>query len=237
MSASGTPPRRIVVAIDDSTGSTEALQWALDNMQLQPGSCQGGGCQANGCWANVGQGNAGQGNGGQGNVGFKRVGVRCCHSVLSTILKTRSQFSSSAAAARPPPCAGRDTIVLVNTQSYSAAPTSRPGFHVSQGEIQADTQRKKDVGYKLLEKYKAQCEARQLLCETRVMIGDARLSISEAAEQAKADAVVVGSRGHGALKRLVLGSVSEYCAHHCPMPVVIVRPNKIGQPDPAVPMD
>ncbi|CAI7793920.1 unnamed protein product [Closterium sp. NIES-53] len=69
------------------------------------------------------------------------------------------------------------------------------------------------------------------------MIGDARLSISEAAEQAKADAVVVGSRGHGALKRLVLGSVSEYCAHHCPMPVIIVRPNKIGQPDPAVPMD
>ncbi|CAI5512203.1 unnamed protein product [Closterium sp. Naga37s-1] len=140
MSATGTPPRRIVVAIDDSTGSTEALQWALDNMQLQP---------------------------------------------------------------------GRDTIVLVNTQSYSAAPTSRPGFHVSQGEIQADTQRKKDVGYKLLEKYKAQCEARQLLCETRVMIGDARLSISEAAEQAKADAVVVGSRGHGALKSVTVSSMGQ----------------------------
>ncbi|CAI7835286.1 unnamed protein product [Closterium sp. NIES-53] len=59
----------------------------------------------------------------------------------------------------------------------------------------------------------------------------------EAAEQAKVDAVVVGSHGHGVLKRLVLGSVSEYCAHHCPMPVIIVRPNKIGQPDPAVPMD
>ena len=30
-------PRRIVVAIDDSAGSAEALNWALENMALQKG--------------------------------------------------------------------------------------------------------------------------------------------------------------------------------------------------------
>jgi len=43
--------------------------------------------------------------------------------------------------------------------------------------------------------------APQVACEMRVMIGDARIAICEAAEEAKADALVVGSRGHGALKR------------------------------------
>jgi nucleotide-binding universal stress UspA family protein len=37
------------------------------------------------------------------------------------------------------------------------------------------------------------------------------------------DLLVVGSRGHGGLSSLVLGSVSQHCAHHAPCPVVIYR--------------
>ncbi|HTX01565.1 MAG TPA: universal stress protein [Acidimicrobiales bacterium] len=37
------------------------------------------------------------------------------------------------------------------------------------------------------------------------------------------DLLVVGSRGHGAFTGMILGSVSEYCAAHSPVPVVIVR--------------
>lgn len=39
-----------------------------------------------------------------------------------------------------------------------------------------------------------------------------------------ADLLVVGTRGHGGFSGLLLGSVSQQCAHHSPCPIVIVPP-------------
>jgi nucleotide-binding universal stress UspA family protein len=58
---------------------------------------------------------------------------------------------------------------------------------------------------------------------TEVREGQAADVLCEAARGA--DLLVVGSRGLGGFRGLLLGSVSQQCAHHAPCPVVVV-PNR-----------
>ena len=57
--------------------------------------------------------------------------------------------------------------------------------------------------------------------QTEVVEGPPALMLLRAAEDA--DLLVVGSRGHGAFAGMLIGSVSEHCAHHANCPVVVVR--------------
>jgi nucleotide-binding universal stress UspA family protein len=92
------------------------------------------------------------------------------------------------------------------------------GFSTAGG---SDMQR---AAEELLAKATAGLDAEGLEIERRAVEGGAPEVLVSAA--AAADLLVVGSRGHGGFAGLLLGSVSQQCAHHAHCPVVIVPPSK-----------
>ncbi|CAO3649518.1 unnamed protein product [Mucor hiemalis] len=58
---------------------------------------------------------------------------------------------------------------------------------------------------------------------SEVMRGDPKLSITDYCRLSKPVYLLTGTRGLGAVKRSVMGSVSNYLTRHCPCPVLIVK--------------
>jgi nucleotide-binding universal stress UspA family protein len=82
----------------------------------------------------------------------------------------------------------------------------------------------KAVGQQILDHAKATAgKARARRITAVVAGGDAADTILSRARREKADVIVMGSRGHGAIKELVLGSVSHKVTQHAKLPCLIVR--------------
>jgi nucleotide-binding universal stress UspA family protein len=62
--------------------------------------------------------------------------------------------------------------------------------------------------------------------EVQRVVGEGQPAHVLLEEARDADLLVVGTRGHGGFAGLLLGSVSQQCAHHAPCPVVIVNEPK-----------
>jgi nucleotide-binding universal stress UspA family protein len=58
---------------------------------------------------------------------------------------------------------------------------------------------------------------------TQVLYGPPAETLAEAASAGDADLLVVGSRGHGAVARVLLGSTSDRVVHVASMPVLVVH--------------
>jgi nucleotide-binding universal stress UspA family protein len=76
---------------------------------------------------------------------------------------------------------------------------------------------------KLVERVVAGLRSAGFQAESMLVKGDVRETVVEAAENWHADLIVVGSRGKGGLRRLLLGSVAEFVARHAPCSVLIAR--------------
>ena len=61
-------------------------------------------------------------------------------------------------------------------------------------------------------------------CTTDVIVGTPRHAISEYARQWNADLIMLGSHGHGAIARFLLGSVAQGVLRTAPCSVAILRP-------------
>jgi nucleotide-binding universal stress UspA family protein len=57
-------------------------------------------------------------------------------------------------------------------------------------------------------------------------LGEPRDVIVDKVDEWKIDTLVIGSRGMGTIKRLILGSVSDHCIHNAKCAVVVVWPTK-----------
>lgn len=82
----------------------------------------------------------------------------------------------------------------------------------------------KAVGDQILQRAKAiAAKARLRKVTVAVVTGDPAKAIVSRARREKADLLVMGSRGLGALKGLMLGSVSHSVAQQAKIPVVLVK--------------
>jgi nucleotide-binding universal stress UspA family protein len=86
----------------------------------------------------------------------------------------------------------------------------------------------------LLDSYKKESQKILLKCseisarkglsiDTKLLQGNAGSIILDFCEKEKYDTIVMGSRGMGKFKELVLGSVSNKVIHHSSCPVMIIR--------------
>mmetsp|Transcript_39714 Transcript_39714/g.85996 ORF Transcript_39714/g.85996 Transcript_39714/m.85996 type:complete len:104 (+) Transcript_39714:148-459(+) len=89
--------------------------------------------------------------------------------------------------------------------------------------IDAIQEASKQASLHLLEEFKTRAAELDVKSQGISRQGDARDEILNWVEHDDSTMVVIGSRGHGMIKRALLGSVSDYVVHHCHKPVLVVK--------------
>ncbi|KAJ3292587.1 adenine nucleotide alpha hydrolases-like protein [Rhizoclosmatium globosum] len=125
-----------------------------------------------------------------------------------------------------------DYVLLLNVQHHKNAPlgiNSGLDAPLAPAEPIVHPASAKDESHALLTKY-AKILASKEYAYKAVSIHPSYVSTKESivreVAQLNATALIVGSRGADALSRGFIGSVSDYCAHHCHCPVVIAKPSE-----------
>jgi nucleotide-binding universal stress UspA family protein len=118
--------------------------------------------------------------------------------------------------------AGRDDalITLVNVQGLETLEVSDVSAVMSR---KADRQLAARRSKTALRKAVRICRDAQVKFETRVELGLIAETIDRLARQLGVDQIVIGSRGLGAIGRLVLGSVATKVARLARVPVTLVK--------------
>ena len=109
-------------------------------------------------------------------------------------------------------------LILVNVQPNFASPNVKKFFNKK--DVEEYTQMLADEA---LEPIKAIMEESGVPYQVKVRVGLAKVEICQEAEETKAELIVMGYRGLGAVAGVVLGSVSYGVLHESPCPVTIVR--------------
>ncbi|KDP28148.1 hypothetical protein JCGZ_13919 [Jatropha curcas] len=116
-------------------------------------------------------------------------------------------------------------VVHAKPSAASAVGLAGPGAAEVLPYVDSDLKR---IAARVIERAKEICASKSVNDVIyEVGEGDARNVLCEAVEKHHASILAVGSHGYGAIKRAVLGSVSDYCSHHAHCSVMIVKKPKI----------
>eukprot|EP00475_Leptophrys_vorax_P045815 TRINITY_DN9658_c0_g1_i1.p1 TRINITY_DN9658_c0_g1~~TRINITY_DN9658_c0_g1_i1.p1 ORF type:complete len:348 (-),score=10.84 TRINITY_DN9658_c0_g1_i1:118-1161(-) len=129
-------------------------------------------------------------------------------------------------------CRPNDIFVLLSV--LPTPPWAAYGEYYNQDMIERLEQAELSEADAMLEEFAEQVRAMHMVCSKEVIRGDIRETICYSAEQFNVDLLLLGCRGLSGIQRMLLGSVSDYCAHHASVPVLIVRPQEHASADDAL---
>ncbi|KAG2203943.1 hypothetical protein INT47_007526 [Mucor saturninus] len=117
----------------------------------------------------------------------------------------------------------KDLVILVHVRQIDipVAP-----YIDSTGFIDDVSEERREESHHLLRVFAAELHKRKVACKAISMVGDPKSELLRKAKEIKADVVLVGARKMGAIKRTLLGSVSDYIVHNCPCTVIVTKPEE-----------
>ncbi|CAJ2652171.1 unnamed protein product [Trifolium pratense] len=186
----------VVVAVDGSEESMNALRWALENLKLRsptPDSTNAG--------------------------SFIIFHVQSPPSIATGLNPGSIPFGGPSSVHFLSSFNFSFSIftILIPTSSFLLGDLEVPAFAAA---IEAHQKRITDS---ILDHAFGICSQFNTEVSTHVVIGDPKEKICETVQDLHADVLVIGSRAFGPIKRMFLGSVSNYCAHHAQCPVIIIK--------------
>lgn len=145
----------------------------------------------------------------------KKLLVATDGSILS---RKAAQFAIGLAAQT------RAEIVLLNViDTTSLVPRPIPESSTPLHIIESMEDYLREAATAFMEEIAAMCRKEQIAVEQVIQTGDTVEEILSTARLTKADIIIIGSRGHGALKSAVLGSVAYGLIHNADIPVLVIR--------------
>ena len=131
-----------------------------------------------------------------------------------------SNYATESVAARPWPADALMRVLSIAPNLVQPGVDIYYGLAIQYEETLAQLHRNAEA---LVKRTADLLRAKGLTAEERVEVGDPRVAIVDEATKWRADMIVIGSHGYTGLRRLLLGSVSNYVVNHAHCSVEIIR--------------